>query len=227
MREAVRDPNTQAMAYHEAHFTADPARDTVWAAVARHLSRYIPRDARVLELGAGYCHWINHVQARRRVALDIWPGMAAHAAPGVEPVVLDMAAGLGSLGAGAFDVVLASNVLEHFEPDTAGAVVEDVGRLLVPGGRLVLIQPNFRYAWKRYFDDYTHRAIFTDVSLPALLRARHFTIDEVRPRFLPYSMQGARVPITSWLVTAYLRSPVKPGAGQMLVIARNGPADVR
>jgi hypothetical protein len=86
--------------------------------------------------------------------------------------------------------VLASNILEHFEPGVAASVVDDVGRMLKPGGRFIIIQPNFRYAAKHYFDDYTHRSVFTDVSLPNLLRAHGFAIDRVDPRFLPYSMRG-------------------------------------
>jgi hypothetical protein len=86
----------------------------------------------------------------------------------------------------------------------------------------VVIQPNFRYAWRRYFDDYTHRAVFTDVSLPALLRSHGFRVDLVQPRFLPYSMRGATMPIRPWMVRAYLHSPIKPMAGQMLVVAHKG-----
>jgi SAM-dependent methyltransferase len=205
--------------YHASHLTYDPVRRVVWAAVARHLASYIPPDAAVLELGAGYCDWINNVRAARRVAVDIWPEMPSFAASGVQPVVLDVSQGLTSLGASSFDVVLASNFLEHFSPDQAASVVGGVAVLLRPGGRFVLVQPNFRHAWRRYFDDYTHRSVFTDVSLPAMLRTQGFRILDVRPKFLPYSMQGARVPITAMLVTAYLRSPFKPMAGQMLIVA--------
>ena len=98
-------------------------------------------------------------------------------------------------------------------------MVSGVASVLRGGGRFVVVQPNFRYAWRHYFDDYTHRSIFTDVSLPALLRVHGFRILEVRPKFLPYSMRQSRLPITSFLVRAYLRSPVKPLAGQMLVVA--------
>ena len=205
--------------YHDVHLTPDPARRIVWEAVARHLAPYVAPEAAVLEIGAGYCDWINHVRAARRVAVDIWPELPAFAAPGVEAVVLDVARDLHTLGPAAFDVVLASNVLEHFPPAVAESVVGGVAAVLRGGGRFVVVQPNFRYAWRRYFDDYTHRSVFTDVSLPALLRAHGFRILEVRPRFLPYSMRGTRVPITSFLVRAYLRSPVKPMAGQMLVVA--------
>lgn len=208
--------------YHDAHLTPDPSRRVVWRAVSDHLARWIPADGAVIEIGAGYCDWINHVRARRRVALDTWPGMVAHAAGGVEPRILDAATQLGAFPDGSFDVALASNVLEHFTPDVAATVVDGIARLLKPGGRFLIVQPNFRYASRSYFDDYTHRAVFTDVSLPALLRAHGFTIDDVRPKFLPYSMRGTRVPITRWLVSAYLRSPIKPLAGQMLVVATRG-----
>lgn len=210
------------MTYHEVHLTPDPVRAVVWQVVADHLAHWIPPHAHVLEIGAGYCTWINAVRGVRRVAVDIWPGVARHAAPGVEPMVLDASTGLKTLGAASFDAVLASNVLEHFEPETAASIAGDVLTLLKPGGRFIVVQPNFRYAWSQYFDDYTHRSIFTDVSLPALLRARGFEVDAVRPRFLPYSMRASRLPITAWLVRAYLKSPIKPMAGQMLVVARRG-----
>jgi len=208
--------------YHAAHLRPDAGRTIVWQAIAEHLARWIPPAAHVLEIGAGYCDWINHVRAARRVAVDAWMEMPRFAAPGVEPVRLDAASDLRTLGEAAFDVVLASNVLEHFAPETAASIVGDVAALLRSGGRVLIVQPNFRYAFREYFDDYTHRSVFTDVSLPALLRSRGFQIEQLQPKFAPYSMQGARVRPRRWLVRAYLRSPIKPGAGQMLVVARKG-----
>ena len=117
--------------------------------------------------------------------------------------------------------MLASNVLEHFEPDIAAGSSADVREVLKPGGRFIIIQPNFRYAFRSYFDDYTHRSVFTDVSLPDLLRAHGFAIERVQPRFLPVLDARTCVPVVpGWLVRAYLRSPVKPLAGQMLIVAR-------
>jgi SAM-dependent methyltransferase len=214
------DAPSRSSGYHAVHLTPDRARSAVWSVVAAHLASWIPPAARVLEIGAGYCDWINHVRAGRRLAVDIWPEVVRHAGPGVDTRVLDVATELRTLGEGGFDVVLASNVLEHFDPDTAARVVGDVGWLLRPGGRVLIVQPNFRHAWRRYFDDYTHRSVFTDVSLPALLRAHGFALDLVRARFLPYSMRGAGALTHPWLVRAYLRSPWKPLSGQMLVVAR-------
>ncbi len=149
--------------YHAAHLPEGPARAVVWKVVAEHLASWVAPDAHVLEIGAGYCEWINNVTASRRVAIDIWPEIA----------------------------LLASNILEHFEPAVASSVVEDINRL----------------------------SVFTDVSLPNLLRAHGFRVDHVEPRFLPYSMRGRKLPIRAWTVRAYLRSPIKPMAGQMLDVA--------
>jgi SAM-dependent methyltransferase len=207
-------------AYHAVHLTEDTARATLWQVLTDYLSSYVPADAHVLELGAGFCYWINGVTAARKVAIDVWPELARHAAPDVQAVQHDLTRGLPVFDMEQFDVVLASNVLEHFEPDVASRLIAEVFARLRPHGRFIIIQPNFKLAYRHYFDDYTHRSIFTDVSLANLMRAHGFQIERVQPRFLPYSLRGSRLPIRPWLIKAYLRSPLKPFAGQMLIIGR-------
>jgi SAM-dependent methyltransferase len=192
----------------------------VWKVLADCVAPWIPLDSHVLELGAGYCDWINAVRATRKMALDRWQEFPRYAARDVEPVVADAVTGLGMLGGNTFDVVIASNFLEHFEADVVRSLVRDVTRILKPGGRFIVIQPNFRYAYRTYFDDYTHRSVFTDTSLGNLLRAHGFSVEVSQPKFLPYSMRGLRSSIPAWLIRAYLRSPVKPLAGQMPIVAR-------
>jgi SAM-dependent methyltransferase len=211
-------------AYHRVHLTEDHARAVFWQVLIAHLARYVPPNAHVLELGAGYCYWINGVHATHKVALDIWAELPQHAAADVSAIVHDLSLGLPHLEGGPFDVVMASNVLEHFEPDVASHLCADVFACLRPGGRFILIQPNFHYAYRRYFDDYTHRAIFTDVSLSNLLRSHGFGIETLEARFLPYSLKGRQFAVRPWLINAYLRSPIKPFAGQMLVVARKPQA---
>lgn len=211
---------TGQQAYHAAHLTPDPARAVLWQVLSEYLARYIPPTASVLELGAGYCDWINAVRAAHKVALDVWDEMPRYAASDVRAICHDLTQGLDILGDARFDAVLASNVLEHFEPDTAARLVTEVFGHLNGGGRFIIIQPNFRFAYRRYFDDYTHRSVFTDVSLPNLLRALGFEIERVDARFMPYSLQGKGRFARARLIRAYLNSPYKPFAGQMLVIAR-------
>jgi ubiquinone/menaquinone biosynthesis C-methylase UbiE len=116
------------------------------------------------------------------------------------------------------DVVFASNLFEHLTRSDLVATLSEIERILKPGGTLIVLQPNFRYCGSSYFDDYTHIQIFTEVSLSDLLAACGFHVVAVRRRFLPTSLKS-RLPTHHLLVRAYLASPVKPLAGQMLVVA--------
>jgi SAM-dependent methyltransferase len=191
--------------------------------LARYLSTYVPPRARVVELGAGYCHFINRVPAARRVAVDLSAELPRWAAPGVEVCVEDAVAHVERVGRGSYDFVFASNLLEHLEWSQLDRLAAGVRRALRPGGLFGLVQPNFRLAPGRYFDDYTHRTIFTDVSLSDWLSASGFEIVAAVPRFLPLTVKS-RLGALTFLVPVYLRSPWRPFAGQMFVLARQ-PGD--
>lgn len=207
-----------ANTYFDSRFTPDPARDAVWGAICRYLARYVPPTGRVLDLGAGYCSFVNNVAAADRHALDVAPSFVAHAGPGVTAHV-GSCDDLALFEPGSFDVVFASNLLEHLEWPAIERTLPEVRRVLKASGRLLLVQPNFRYCSRHYFDDYTHRTVFTHVSLPDLLTSRGFAVERVDPRFLPFSFKS-RAPKWGFLVGLYLRSPVRPLARQMLVVAR-------
>jgi SAM-dependent methyltransferase len=182
------------------------------------LTQFVPPDAAVLELGAGYCHFINAVPARCRVAVDTGPHARAAAAPGVELHEQDAVAFLDEAPPETFDFILASNFLEHLDWADLNRLLPSLRRTLRPGGRLALIQPNFRLSPRRYFDDYTHRTIFTDESLCDWLKAGGFEIERAVPRFLPLTVKS-RLGGFSFLVPIYLRLPWRPWAGQMFVLA--------
>jgi SAM-dependent methyltransferase len=189
----------------------------VWQQIARYLSRWIDPASAVLDVGAGYCSFVNAVRADRRVAVDI-RDPTPFARPGVECLTAP-ATDLDALADDTFDVVFASNLLEHLERvEIAGALAE-FRRVLRPDGRLILIQPNFRLSASEYFDDYTHLTPLSDRSLVDLLAVNGFDAFVVQPRFLPLTLrsQGARL---SFLVPFYLRSPWRPRAKQMLVVSR-------
>ncbi len=203
--------------YFETRLAQDPNREVVWRHICDYLSRWIPADSDVLELGAGWCDFSNAVTARSVTAMDIDATVVKAAKPGVQAVVGDCT-DLSRFEDGSFDCVLASNLLEHLERADTERLLAEAKRVLRPGGRLLLIQPNFRLNPNEYFDDYTHVAIFTDRSLRDLLAASGWTIDQVFARFLPLTMKSRGAGL-SFLVPWYLRSPIKPLAGQMLVVA--------
>jgi SAM-dependent methyltransferase len=207
--------------YHASRLTEDPRRGEVWRALWRYFFRHrIGKDDCVLDLGAGYGDFINNVVARRRIAVDMWDGMRQHLEPGVEAIVGPVER-LDTIGDGAVDYAFASNVFEHITQDALVKVLAALKRTLSVHGRLTILQPNYRYAFREYFDDYTHVSVYSHISLPDFLRANGWDVLEVQPRFLPLTVKS-RLPTWPILIAAYLKSPIRPMGKQMLVVARPG-----
>ncbi len=206
--------------YFETRLAQDPNREKVWRHLCDHLSRYVRPDADVLELGAGWCDFSNFVKARRVVAMDLDATVVRAAAPHVEAEVGDCT-DLSRFDGDSFDVVFASNLLEHLDREQSGRLLAGAARVLRPGGRLILMQPNFRLNPGRYFDDFTHVSVFTDQSLSDYLTSLGWSIEVRQARFMPLTLKS-RGSGLSFLVPWYLRSPIKPLAGQMLIVANPG-----
>jgi SAM-dependent methyltransferase len=209
---------TATNAYHQTRFRPNPKRELVWQALwDGYFSRLIEPNAWVLDLGAGYGHFINQARCGRRFAVDSWPGFLEHLAPGVEGFV-SRVSDLSALPDRSLDLALASNVFEHLDRGELLAALAELRRTLKPGGQLVALQPNYRFAYREYFDDYTHVAIFSDRSMADLLSAEGFRVVESIPRFLPLTVES-RLPVSKPLVRLYLASPWKPLGKQMLIRA--------
>jgi SAM-dependent methyltransferase len=206
--------------YYESRFTYDHRRDIVWGEIVRDLARrqLVSPQGVVVELGAGYCHCINQVRARRRIAVDLNPDFAQYATTGVEAIVQASDAAI-PVEDNSVDTVIASNLFEHLTREQLTQTAAEVRRILKPGGQLVAIQPNFYYCYREYFDDYTHVFVFTHNSLRDFFVAEGFSPSLIVPRYIPFSMRS-RAPKARVLVSLYLRSPIRPFAKQMLLAWR-------
>lgn len=202
-------------------------RAQLWETLCRSFfDRYVPRDGTVLDVGAGYCDFINSVRAARRLAVDLNPDTVGAAAGGVEVFTLP----LGRLGEaiepGSVDLVFASNVFEHLRgPDALLDILDALREALRPGGRLVVMQPNVRALGGAFWDFIDHTLPLSDRGMAEALEVSGFEVVERRPRFLPYTTKG-RLPHWPPLVRLYLAlRPAQWVMGrQMLVVARRPEA---
>lgn len=199
------------------------AKAALWAVLCGDfLQRYVAADAAVLDLGAGGCEFINHIRCGAKFAVDGNPAVREHAAPGVQTHCGPVHE-LGWLPR-PMDVVFASNLFEHLpSPEALIEVLRAVHDALRPGGRLVVIQPNIRFAYREYWDFLDHRLALSDRSLAEAVGLTGFAVRELRPRFLPFSTKGNRLAAPQ-LLRLYLRCPPLQWltGKQMLLVADRG-----
>ncbi len=203
--------------YHETRLKRDPKESLVWKAIVEHLqSKHIPATIpNSLDIGCGYGDFSRHLRASAKVAIDL-EDLSAHQAPDVDFIQGSVLEEVTSLPQH-FDLCFSSNLMEHLTQEEGAHLVESIHQRLAPGGRLLLLQPNFRFCYRRYFDDYTHKTIYTDEGLSGLLQSVGFKIELCKPRFLPFSMRGSLLPKTYTLTRLYLElgSPIL--GAQMLI----------
>jgi SAM-dependent methyltransferase len=203
-------------------------RQRVWAVLGRYFSqRWIRPGDTVVDLGAGYCEFLNSIQAAKRYAIDANPDTRARAAKGVEVLSQDAAEPWG-LDSGCVDVVFTSNFLEHATGKEAVVrILEEAYRVLRPEGRFVALGPNIRVCYDVYWDYFDHHVPLSDRSLVEALEIAGFQTEMVAPRFLPYTMRGdtgASVPLGIYLLLLRLYLAFPPlwrlFGKQFLVVAR-------
>ena len=207
--------------YYKSRYVWNEDRKVVWKEIVRFLDKYIPKDGTVLDIGAGYCDFINNVDAKNRIALDYSPDLNKYAKEGITQInssVTDMS----KVVSNTVDVVFASNLFEHLTDVELETTMTEVKRVLKKGGRLILMQPNYRLAYKTYFDDHTHKKVFSDTSLETFLLSFDMEIELKKAKFLPFSLKSrpSVIPVFPLLIRAYINSPIKPFAGQMLFVSK-------
>ncbi len=208
-----------AKGYHDTRFIFDSRRDVLWATLCRfYFQRFVGKQDCVLELGAGYGHFINHIRCAKRIAVDAWQGMTEYLDPDVIAQIGNVT-DLGMVPPSSVDFAFASNLFEHLTQMELASVLRQLRDKLKPGGTLNIVQPNYRFAYREYFDDYTHVTVYSDLSLCDFLEANGFRVFDCQPRFLPLTMKS-RLPVSPFLIRLYLALPFKPLGKQMLIRAK-------
>ncbi len=189
----------------------DPAeresKNNLWKILCEYLQRYFPINGVVMDLGAGYCEFINNIRAARKIAVDMNPDTVTCANPDVT-VYASKCAPLPFLESETIDSVFLSNVLEHLaHKDQVMEVMKEIHRVLKVGGRMVILMPNIRYAYREYWDFFDHQIPLTEKSVVEATLMAGFKSQVVIPAFLPYTTKS-RFPQWGILVRIYLAIPL-------------------
>ena len=184
------------------------------------LQRYVSPADVVIDLGAGYGEFINHIRCGKKYAVDLNEETAD--AVNSDVVFLKRrTVDLGDIPQASADLVFASNLFEHLSSkEELLATLREVRRTLRPGGKLLILQPNIRYAYREYWDFLDHHLALSHESMGEALEIAGFKVVECRPRFMPYSTKS-KLPQSPLLLRIYLRVPPLQWllGGQMFLVA--------
>jgi SAM-dependent methyltransferase len=203
------EPEGRLEALYDLRFSASERRQKsdLWQVLCRtFLQRYVPPEAVVLDLGCGFGEFSRHIAARRKIAVDLNPAVRRLLPEGVE-FHESAANALPFLENESVDLCFSSNLLEHLPSKAVvDSLLKEVFRVLRPGGRYIVIQPNIRYAYREYWDFYDHHTALSHLSCAEAFSLAGFRVEGVIDRFLPFTTMS-KIPAHPVLLRLYLALP--------------------
>jgi len=197
-------------------------KNKVWKTICEcFLQKFIEPSDVVLDMGAGTCEFINNIECKTKYAMDINSDTERFAGKGVV-VIRPQGYDLSELEESTLNVVFASNFFEHLPNRQAVLdVLSSTQRVLAPGGKLIIVQPNVKYLTMHYWDFFDHQIALSHESMREALVTTGFKIEILRPRFLPYTFKS-RFPKGRFFVRTYLKFSILQQifGKQMLIVAR-------
>ena len=185
------------------------AKNLLWRTLINEfLQKYVDLDSVILDIGGGYCEFINQIKAKEKYLIDLNPDAKIYADTDVNVLNINVLMVEEQVKIPTkFNRIFISNFFEHLtNKEELIEILAFCYRYLRPGGALLIIQPNFKYAYKEYYDFIDHQLPITELSLQELLKTIGFKIDVSIPRFLPYSTKGR--PASPQLLKIYLKLPL-------------------
>lgn len=155
--------------------------------VAESLLPAQTKGLKVLELGGGIAELSRRMTEKGIVVtfVDLSDAnLAKAAALGLETHKLDLNLGLPDFAEGTFDGVVMLEIIEHVV--AAEFLLQEIQRVLKPGGFVILSTPNFAFLLNRLrilagnlsIDEGYHYRFFTVKSLAKMLRAAGLEVDK-------------------------------------------------
>jgi SAM-dependent methyltransferase len=160
----------------------------------------------VLEIGCGTGLFLAYLKAKgvsELIGIDVDGAVADHLPEGTRPYFRagDVRAFLDAGAEGkTFDRAFLLDVLEHFSAEDGAALLASIGKVLRPGGRILVRLPNMGSPWgaNYQYGDLTHRSGYNPTSLRQLAIASGFVCTACLPheqgspsrRFLDRAFHG-------------------------------------
>tara|TARA_Y200000002_G_scaffold67587_1_gene52454 strand:+ start:16665 stop:17351 length:687 start_codon:yes stop_codon:yes gene_type:complete len=122
------------------------------------------KNSKILEMGCGRGEFLNEFIkiGMNGFGIDL-SDYATKFCENAEIKIADMSKESIPYPDNSFDIVFSKSFIEHFyKPEE---IFRDAYRVLKPSGILINLTPEWKYIYKSFYDDYTHKTPFTKKSL--------------------------------------------------------------
>jgi len=199
-------------------------KDKVWRELCEQFfQKYISNEDTLFEIACGFGEFSRHIRAGKKLAVDMNPAVKNILPKEIE-FHLGSAESFPQIASASIDVCFTSNFFEHLMNKQAmDNVLKEVLRVLKPGGKFIMMQPNIKYAYGAYWDFYDHHLPLSHLSAAEGLQKCGYQIQEVIPKFVPFSTKSA-FPKHPLLIRLYLKLPfIWKVLGKQFVIVAQKP----
>lgn len=182
-------------------------RKKLWETLCKYyFQKYVKKSDTVVDLPAGYCEFINSIDCKKKIAIDLNPEVKLRANKDVE-VILSNSNKLPKRLNSVANIVFVSNFFEHLKDETELLItLTEIRKVLKKDGKLLILQPNIRLVGGSYWDYLDHSLPLTEKSIIEALELTGFKLEYLKTRFLPFSTDG-KLPISPLLIRLYLMFP--------------------
>ncbi len=190
---------------YKRRFENTEMRNQLWGILVRSFfQKYVDPNDIVLDVPSGYGEFINQVNCKKKYALDINPDAKKHVKKGVSFLLASSTK--IPLPKNSVDKIFVSNFFEHLTHQDIEKTIREFKRILKTGGRVMVLQPNIRFAYKNYWMFFDHITPVDDRALEEIFSIIGFTPKEKILRFLPFTTKS-KLPVKAVFVRLYLHIP--------------------
>lgn len=119
-----------------------------------------------------------------------------------------------------FDRVVLFDVLEHFAPADAAALLSAIADVLAPGGKVVIRVPNMGspFGLGVQYNDVTHQSAFTPGSLAQVARAAGYPLPDFHPQAYSSRWRELREALLTRTLSWFLAAPPMIWSPNMIAV---------
>lgn len=179
-------------------------REAMWKILVKnYFQQFISKKDIVADIACGYGEFINNINCRKKIAIDINPDAKKYLNKKVF-YYRQSTINMFSIKDNSVDKVFVSNYFEHISREEIILTIKEIKRILKKEGQILVLQPNIRFLANNFWMFFDHITPVDDRALTEIIEASGFKLTKIILKFLPYTTESY-FPRWPWLVTVYLK----------------------